>query len=278
MSKKPAIWVNMMIKNEERWIWYALKSVLPFVNKVLVWDTGSTDNSVKIIKTIKSKKINFKQIGNVDKKTFSKARQKMLELTKSDWVFNVAGDEVWPKNPLKSLIKEIRKASKKIQTFCVRPINFVGDIRFVHPETFSGQTPLASKGLKGFFSSRVFRKNIPGLHISGKYGREGFYDNKDRTIRERKKHVKYLPDVYYWHMTYLPRSSSRVKDKQVMMRDKKRKYEIGLRRPDWIEVPEVFYLDRPSIVPCPFYKMGNFAYIRSLVQTPFKKLKRKVLG
>ena len=57
MSKKQFIWANCLIKNEERWVWYALQSVLPYVDKILVWDTGSTDNTVEIIKTIKSNKI-----------------------------------------------------------------------------------------------------------------------------------------------------------------------------------------------------------------------------
>jgi glycosyltransferase involved in cell wall biosynthesis len=274
MNTKYRVWVNMMVKNEERWIWYALMAVLPLIDKALVWDTGSTDKTVEIIKTIKDKKIDFYQAGSVNKKTFSQLRQKMLQQTKSDWVLNVAGDEIWPNKPLKKLIKEINKAPESIQTFCVRPINFVGDIRFVHPETFIGQTPLAPKGITGFFSSRVFRRNISGLHISGQYGQEGFYDGQGITIRERQKHVKYLEDIYYWHMTYLPRSSSRNKDKQVMMRGKKRKFEIGLKRPDWIKVPEVFYKTRPDFVPDPFYKMNSWEYTKALIQTPLKRVRR----
>ncbi|MFC1711436.1 glycosyltransferase [Patescibacteria group bacterium] len=275
---KITIWVNMMVKNEERWIWYSLKSILSCVDKIFVWDTGSSDNTVKIVNSIKNKKIKFQQIGRVNKSTFSKLRQKMLDQTKSDWVFNVAGDEVWPKRTLLELVSKVKKAPKYIDTFCVRPLNFVGDIRFIHPETFYGQTPLAPKGINGFFSSRIFKRNILGLHISGKYGSEGFFDSKGLSLRERKKHVKYLTNIYYWHMTYLPRSVSKNKDNEVMMRKKKRKYEIGIKKPKWVEVPEVFYLNRPKFVPDPFYKMNSWEYTRALIQTPLKKIKRRVFS
>ena len=278
MKKKPSIWVNCLIKNEERWIWYALKSVLLFVDKVIVWDTGSTDDTVKIIKTIKSEKIDFKQIGPVAKQGYGQIRQKMLEQTKSDWVLILDGDEIWPKSCLKKLVREINSAPNEIKTLCVRPINFVGDIRFIHPEVFRGQTPHGPKGLKGFFSNRVFRRYNIGLYAAGFYGKEGFYDKSRKTLLENKKQVKYLPDIYYWHMSYLPRSSSRKKDNQVMMRIRKRKFEIGLQRPDWIEIPEVFYLSRPKIVFSPFYKMPYYDYLKAMVQTPLKKIKRKITG
>ncbi|MBU1256082.1 hypothetical protein KKA49_00135 [Patescibacteria group bacterium] len=54
--------VHCLVKNEERFIWYAIKSVLPFVDKIMVWDTGSTDKTIQIIKSIKSKKISLSVI------------------------------------------------------------------------------------------------------------------------------------------------------------------------------------------------------------------------
>lgn len=275
MTKKPSVWVNCFVKNEERWIWYALNSVLPFVDRVLVWDTGSTDKTVAVIRSINNSKISFKQAGRVNKKNYSLVRQKMIEATKGDWIFILAGDEVWPKAPLKKLMKEVKNAKPEIRSFCVRVINFVGDLRYIHPETFLGQAPYAPAGIKGLFSDRVFRRKIPGLHMAGEYGQEGFYDGDKITLREKKEHVKYLTDVYYWHLSYLPRST---KDNEVMMRRRKRKYEIGLVRPDWIEVPEVFSASRPKIVPDPFYKMTSLEYFNALIQTPLKKIKRRISG
>lgn len=111
MKKKPSIWVNCLVKNEERWIWYALQSVLNFVERIIVWDTGSTDKTADIINSINDKKIEFKKVGSVTKDTYSRIRQKMLEATNCDWVFIVAGDEIWPKKTLLQLIRKVKKSA-----------------------------------------------------------------------------------------------------------------------------------------------------------------------
>jgi glycosyltransferase involved in cell wall biosynthesis len=277
-KNKNIIWVNTLVKNEERWIWFALKSVLPYVDKILVWDSGSTDKTESIIKGIKSPKIIFREIGYVSKKDYGQIRQKMLKETDSDWVWILDGDEIWPKNCADFLMKEINAASKNLDTFCVKPINFVSDTNYIHPEVFCGQTPYGPKGLKGFYSTRVFRLSIPGLYAGGPYGKETFYDKSGKTLIENKNRVKFLIKTYYWHMSYLPRSSSRKKDLGVIMRWRKRKYEIGIPRPKWIEIPTVFYLQRPRIVPDPFYKMNRLEFMKAILQTPLKNIKRKIIG
>ena len=47
------IWANTVVHNEENFIWFAIMSVVDYVDKVLVYDTGSTDQTVSIIKEIK---------------------------------------------------------------------------------------------------------------------------------------------------------------------------------------------------------------------------------
>ena len=46
------VWAHTLVKNEERYIWYAVMSVIDWVDKILIWDTGSTDKTVEIIKEI----------------------------------------------------------------------------------------------------------------------------------------------------------------------------------------------------------------------------------
>lgn len=36
------IWAHTIVKNEERFIWYSVMSVINHVDKILIWDTGST--------------------------------------------------------------------------------------------------------------------------------------------------------------------------------------------------------------------------------------------
>ena len=93
------IWVNTLVRNEERYVWYAVMSVIDYVDKVLIWDTGSKDNTVKIIKEIERrypKKVIFNQVQQKDMEGFgdiSDLRQRMLEETKGDWVILVDGDK-----------------------------------------------------------------------------------------------------------------------------------------------------------------------------------------
>ena len=77
--------VHTLIKNEQRWIWYALLSVLDYVDEIIVWDTGSTDDTVSLVESIKSKKIKLKQIEVKTPEAHTAARQQMLENTDSDW-------------------------------------------------------------------------------------------------------------------------------------------------------------------------------------------------
>ena len=98
------ITVHMIVKNEDRFIWYAIQSVVDFVDKLIIYDTGSSDKTLSIIKSIKNKKIHLseKQISN--KHDISLLRQKQLEETDTDWIWIVDGDEIYPF----SLCREIR--------------------------------------------------------------------------------------------------------------------------------------------------------------------------
>ena len=92
------ICAHTLVKNEERYVWYAAMSVLPFVDKMILTDTGSTDNTYSILKEIKKaypSKVDLQKLGEVSITEFTEARNKMLSETKEDWILIVDGDEVW---------------------------------------------------------------------------------------------------------------------------------------------------------------------------------------
>jgi len=91
---KTNLTVHCVVKNEERWIWFALKSILDIADKILVYDTGSSDRTVDIIKTIKSKKIFFEEKGEVDAKGLAQFRREQLIRTKKEWFLILDGDEI----------------------------------------------------------------------------------------------------------------------------------------------------------------------------------------
>src|SRR5690242_18446551 len=100
-------WAHMLVKNEARWLWYSVMSVVDHVNKILLYDSGSTDGSLKIEEELSKKypkKIILKKINIRDAGDFTNARQAMLDETLADWFIVVDGDEIWWEGSMRTLL------------------------------------------------------------------------------------------------------------------------------------------------------------------------------
>ncbi len=113
MPKKLTIGLNMIVKNEEKVIKKALDSVAPLVDYYLIVDTGSTDNTKKIIEeTMKGHDIPGKVIDH-KWKNFADARNRALKEIEghTDWVFWLDSDEtleIGEKFNKEQLFKELK--------------------------------------------------------------------------------------------------------------------------------------------------------------------------
>lgn len=276
--KKDGITVHCLVKNEEKWVWFAINSVLDIADRVLIFDTGSTDKTVEIIKTIKSKKIIFEEKGNVDAKGLVDLRKEQLKRTDTNWFMILDGDEIWPKKTKKELAEKLKKAKKEDLAVVIRAWNFVGDVFHYHPESIHYHWPYAPKDYQGWANLRLLRKSIPGLGIKGEYPLEYYHDSTGTPIQNYgQKHLIFLINRYF-HSTYLIRSENRRADKSVLNRLKKGKYELGISFQKSTVYPEVFYKPGPSIVADPFVKRGLISTGISAFQSPIKELKRKLLN
>ncbi len=266
------IWAHTLFKNEERWLWFAVTSVIDSVDKVLLWDTGSTDRSWEIALALKEKykeKIELRQYGAVTPETFPQVRQEMLDATTADWFIVVDGDEIWWDESIKKLTAEIRKASSEVESIVVRNINLVGDIYHHLPES-AGNYTFGNK--KGNYALRAIKK-IDSFKAYGPHGVMGWTDESGRQIQERNTY-KFV-DVSYLHTTFLPRGESRLFDLLVPKRAKKLKYEIGNSFPLDFYYPESLFKERPDFIPSPWETITNFYKIRAIIETPLKKIKRR---
>ena len=274
---KTNLTIHCVVKNEEKWIWFALRSILDIADKVLVYDTGSSDRTVDIIKSIKSKKIIFEGKGEVDAKGLTKLRKDQLKRTKTEWFLILDGDEIWPENTKKELVGKIIKTDESKWGVVVRAWNLVGDIYHYHPESVHYHWPYAPRNYKGWANLRILRRSAVS-DIKGDYPLEAYCDKHNVPIQNYgDKHLVFLKNRYL-HTTYLLRSDTRKRDKGVLNRLKKSKMEYGISFTRNFKYPEVFYDRRPGTVTSPWIKRSNLESFVSLVQTPIKEFRRRVFG
>src|SRR3990167_371710 len=274
---KSNLTIHCVVKNEERWIWYALKSILDIADEILIFDTGSTDKTVEIIKTIKSRKIIFEEKGKVDAKGLTQLRREQLAMTKTEWFLILDGDEIWPERTKKELAANLKSVTKSDWGIVVRAWNLVGDFYHYHPESVRYHWPFAPKGYKGWANLRILRESAVS-DIKGDYPLEAYCDEDGIPIQNYgQKHLVFLKNRYF-HTTYLRRSDTRGRDKSILNRFKKSKMELGISFPKNSKYPEVFDKKHPSIVLSPWEKRSNLEYLVSLVRTPVKEARRRVFG
>lgn len=263
------IWAHTVVCNEDKFVWFAVMSVIDFVDKILIWDTGSTDKTVEIIKEIqkiKGSKVSFEEVGPVDKYQFTTVRQKMLEESKCDWILILDGDEIWWEDSIKKVIKEINTKGNEIEGIVVPMIVPVGDIYHLQDQS-AGRYEIL--GRKGHYNLRAISQKIPSLHVDWPYGRESYFDINNTLVQEREKTI--FINAPYLHVTHLQRSSEENK------RDKF-KYELGKPFPKAFRYPEVFYETYPKSILSPWVKISRGKLIKAYLLTPLRKIKRRVLS
>jgi glycosyltransferase involved in cell wall biosynthesis len=193
----------MIVKNEERWIKYAILSVIDYLDRFLIWDTGSTDKTVSIIKSINSSKIDFKQAGPVDRRQLVRLRNQQIGITTSPWFMLVDGDEVWPRRNLLQLIKAMKSARPSTIALVNRTRNCIGDIYHYLPES-KGRYQIGP--WQGHLNIRAIR-NIKSLKVIGEYPLESYTFN-NQPLQNLVNRLEFV-DTWYLHLTHLPRSGWR---------------------------------------------------------------------
>lgn len=270
--------VHSLVKNEERFLWFSVMSVINHVDEILLWDTGSTDGSIEIEKELQRQfpdKIKLRFFNDVDKNQFTVLRQKILDETKSDWILLLDGDEVWWEESIRTLLSEIYTKGNNLDSIVSPFTNLVGDIYHYQDET-AGRYSI--DGRVGNFTIRAFRNNIAGIHFEKPCGKEGLFYEDGTTLQEGNKEKRVFCGAPFLHFTHLTRSDSSKSDNQVLMRGPKFKYEIGNVFPKDYYYPEVFFKPRLGIVKSPWKAIDSGFISRALIETPLRKIKRKILN
>lgn len=246
-NKKPTVTAHVLVKNEENYIWYAINSVLPYVDKMIIFDTGSTDKTVEIINEIvkkdNNKKIIFEEKGEVDKQTHTDLRNEMIQKTETDWFIILDGDEVWPEDQILYLINEELSCSEKLDKNCVMVCFHLSSVDLYHyTEKGHFGTPW---GLHGQFAQRLYKK-VKQIHWNGEYLKDRlYYGNSTDVVTQENI---YFSTCYYWHLSKLHRSS---KDSDTFFRKKPSKMhflpkfiKILISKKINIPLPSIFSVGR----------------------------------
>lgn len=270
----PAISAHMVIKNEQNWVWHAIMSVIDYVDEFLVVDTGSTDHTPEIVRSIFHPKLKFREAGAVDRPGVTKIRQELLQQTRADWIFTIDGDEIWPDYSIKETVKFIRQSVAPIEYLIHPSFNCLGDI-YHYQDYSAGRYQIGP--YRGTITIRFMNRNLlPGVRFSGEHGHEGALDNSGALIQDRLPFAGQFLELPYIHTTHLQRTS-KINSSQVFMRSHKYKYELGNAFPHNFAYPKVFYMPAPQYVPSPWQKRSAFYVVNSLWQTPLKIAKRALL-
>ncbi len=202
-----SITAHCLVKNEENFVGFAIKSVINFVDKVIVFDTGSTDKTVGLIKNLVKEfpeKIIFEEKGPCDKIRHTQLRQEMLDRTHTEWFMILDGDEIWTKRAMGEAVK-ITQENASIGCILNPYYLCAGDI-FHH----SIRGKYVYDDVKIHALARIFKITPEVKWNLGPYGEDDYVkDSKGNLIR--KGNYVYMQNKY-WHTSALVRSS---KDSEV---------------------------------------------------------------
>jgi glycosyltransferase involved in cell wall biosynthesis len=177
-NTQPKISLCMIVKNEEKSLATCLNSVKDLVEEIVIVDTGSTDNTVKIAESFKAKVEHFQWCDN-----FAIARNEALQYVQGEWVLVLDGDEVLNPEIIPFIQEEINNPDHLV-------------INLVRQEIGAIQSPYS-------LVSRLFRRH-PEISFSRPY--HSMIDDSVAKIVKKQPHWKILSlsSVAIFHYGYQP--------------------------------------------------------------------------
>ena len=194
--------LSMIVKNEEKHLRECLESVRDIVDEIVLVDTGSTDNTVKIAKEFEAKIFHFDWINN-----FAAARNFSLSNCKGDWILYLDADERLSEKSIKDL-KLLTANKKKAAYYCqVRSIDDKNDRPSLmsYVRLFANDNEIKFEGavheqIENSLRQNKFEiknSNIEIVHIGYNLDKDGLQSKAKRNLGILLKEFEKKKNSYY---------------------------------------------------------------------------------
>lgn len=247
-----SITAHTIVRNDERFIGFAIRSVIAHVECVMVFDTGSTDGTVAVVRALAKEypgKILLEEKGASDESRHTQLRQEMLLRTKTEWVLILDGDEIWTNRGVTEALEAIR--SREGVEFVLAPYyNCVGDI--FHDYVRQGAFRTLGRSVR--VAPRLLRVS-DRLRWEGQYGHDTLMYGNQRAEFDAANSV--VLTQKFWHLTHLQRSSS---DAGVYSSGGDRNDK---RRPTWLGIGKAIKEPVPEVFDVEFQRANKMGIIKS---------------
>jgi tetratricopeptide (TPR) repeat protein len=189
----------MIVKNEEKRLPTALKSAKPWVDEIIVVDTGSTDRTVEIAESFGAKIYHHPW-----EHSFSKARNQSLSYATGDWMLILDADEELDQETA-PMMRQLVNAPKKICGFLFELYNDVtagGETFILHPRLFRNHVGFRYEGKvhnRPTVPGSMARSKVKLIHYGYNETPEVMEAKHQRRLTMIRKWVEEEPDNYQAH-------------------------------------------------------------------------------
>ncbi len=202
----------LIVKNEEKFIASCLNSIKDISDEIVIVDTGSTDNTLELIKQFNVKLYHYKWNHN-----FSDARNFALKHCSKDLILYIDADEKLTENSRK-IIKQIKlnNTPNKIGYLCkVKSISLIthkATNQMSYPRLFNNSNEIAFRGaiheqiLESLLDNNyiILNSDIEILHY-------GYDYSKEALLKKAKRNLEILlnnPEINWYYCFQLAQTYS----------------------------------------------------------------------
>jgi len=193
----PDLTVHCLVRNEERFIRPAILSILPLAERVLVYDTGSTDATLEILASIQSEKLAIVRKTFAHPRELNGFRNEMIERTTTGWFMLVDGDEIYPSSAISRIAEELQAVPATICEIDLWRMHFVRSFNFISSRDTVGRIYRTSRirWRTAHLPSYRLRADSPFLR-----------ENPSASVDDYS--MRFPEDIFFFHCQYLVRSSN----------------------------------------------------------------------